>query len=266
MYNNIIVSNDSNEEDALLNSAVESSGNHPDSNDGHGHGHGSNSGNSTKGGQLKHEAASGGPSSGSKDIVLSTNGSRTKIIVRKAKGSAKRSALDSYRKTQSKQDSCSCSKNSSPSHEKEVIPVFVPFCGDPMQDAAASYAPQQLGMDGSEESRRLEYFLRQPFFVDPLIMAGISPAFPFSPAQFAAARSNLNLRMRPFRSPSRISRTSKSEAGYLEEGESRHSGKVRPVSSEPGVQVSPSSSKDALEDEHRRMLQELHYRHALGLM
>ena len=120
IYNNIIVSNDSNEEDALLNSAHESS---PD--DGH---HGNNphhsSNNNKKSGQLRHEAGSGGPSSGSKDIVLSTSGSKTKIIVRKSRGSSKKSSLDSYRKqhhVNHNEKNCLCGK-------KKSVPVLVPFC------------------------------------------------------------------------------------------------------------------------------------------
>lgn len=277
VYNNIIVSNDSNEEDALLNSAVESSGNHPDDHANGGHGH---SGNSTKGGQLKHEAASGGPSSGSKDIVLSTNGSRTKIIVRKAKGSAKRSALDSYRRTQSRQDSCSCSQKPANNYhqEKEVVPVFVPFCGaDPMQDPAAAYGPQ-LGTDATEESRRLDYYFRQPFLMDPLIMAGISPAFAYSQqaaaAQFAAARNNL--RMKPFRQPNRMRSTqaqmpnTKPDPAYFEEGESsqikaRHSiQNDRPISEQQTFQRRENMKELTPEEEHRQILHEMHYRQALA--
>ena len=122
IYNNIIVSNDSNEEDALLNSAHESS---PDDNH-HGNNHHHSSNNNKKSGQLRHEAGSGGPSSGSKDIVLSTSGSKTKIIVRKSRGSSKKSSLDSFRKQNQvnhNEKNCFCNKN-----QKKAVPVLVPFC------------------------------------------------------------------------------------------------------------------------------------------
>ena len=125
IYNNIIVSNDSNEEDALLNSAHETGNSSDDHGKDHGIGHDGVNGQSSnkKAGHLRHEAASGGPSSGSKDIVLSTSGSKTKIVVRKSRGSAKKSALDSYRKhhkSHHERSHCSC--------KKERVPVLVPFC------------------------------------------------------------------------------------------------------------------------------------------
>ena len=137
IYNNIIVSNDSNEEDALLNSAHEDQHDYPSSqSDGsNGSKAESRSGSASsqhhlKGGKMRHEA--GGPSTGSKDIVLSTSGSKTKIIVRKSKGSSKRSALDHRRATDRRvhksgdEEKCSCSQQKQ--QQPPVVPVYVPYC------------------------------------------------------------------------------------------------------------------------------------------
>ena len=290
VYNNIIVSNDSNEEDALLNSAVESSGNHPEGSDGGSGGSGGgHASNSSRGGQLKHEAASGGPSSGSKDIVLSTNGSKTKIIVRKAKGSAKRSALDSYRRTHSRSDGCPCSaQKASPSDVKQVI--FVPYCGPepmpPMPPEAANQYTQnaQFTHEQDEANRRLDFAGMRPpnpYFIDPLMMAGLSPMLPFSQAhlaaQLAAIRTHEALKMRAYRAsrskrpmsvPSAPVSPAKTDAADHEELEPPGRRKI-------GIGETDSLSSNQFierrkhtltpEEETRRILEELHFRQAFAL-
>lgn len=290
VYNNIIVSNDSNEEDALLNSAVESSGNHPEGHEGgSGGGGGGHASNSSRGGQLKHEAASGGPSSGSKDIVLSTNGSKTKIIVRKAKGSAKRSALDSYRRTHSRSDGCPCSgQKSPPSDVKQVI--FVPFCGpEPHMtpESANQYSQStQFTHERDEGNRRLDFAemrpANAPYFIDPLTVAGLSPMLPFSQAhlaaQLAALRAHEALKMRAYRAsrskrppmpvPPASGSPGKTEPVEMDELEPPGRRKVT-----IGETDSMSSNqfierrKHALtpEEETRRILEELHFRQAYAL-
>lgn len=173
IYNNIIVSNDSNEEDALLNSAHEDQHDVPSSEGSGGGPEGRSGGGSSsthhhvKGGKMRHEA--GGPSSGSKDIVLSTSGSKTKIIVRKHKGSSKRSALDHRRamnqqRHHAREDKCACTAN-----KPQVVPVYVPYCmpsspyeslaaagPDVPADHAASYFYQQPPNQESSQYHHIE--------------------------------------------------------------------------------------------------------------
>lgn len=129
VYNNIVVSNDSNEEDSLVASSAQTRQGDGGCGGGDGHG-GAGGGSSCSGGRGK--SGAGGPSSLGKDIVVTTNGPKAKIIVRKSKGSRKSVGTGS-----------ACSSCCSPASSAPPKVVYVPFC--PHQMAASfpipSYEP-----------------------------------------------------------------------------------------------------------------------------
>lgn len=136
VYNNIIVSNDSNEEDSLV---ASSSSKQP------GHSDGSSGGKSASG------SGAGGPSQLGKDIVLQTNGPKAKIIVRKHKASHNKVGTGC-------QSSCGSNKHHEhhhhPHHPPEhhtppptqihiqQVPVYIPVC--PSAGHEVHMAPESI--------------------------------------------------------------------------------------------------------------------------
>lgn len=123
VYNNIVVSNDSNEEDSLVASSAQSR-------QGDGGCQGGNLGRGGRGcSSGRGKSGAGGPSNLGKDIVVTTNGPKAKIIVRKSKGSQKSVGTGS---------ACSSCCDSTHHHTPPKV-VYVPFC--PHQMAASFPVP-----------------------------------------------------------------------------------------------------------------------------
>lgn len=127
VYNNIVVSNDSNEEDSLVASSAQTrQGDGGCQGGGRGDGRGGGGGGGCSGGRGK--SGAGGPSNLGKDVVVTTNGPKAKIIVRKSKGSRKSVGTGS---------ACSACCNQVQQGPPKV--VYVPFC--PHQTAASFPVP-----------------------------------------------------------------------------------------------------------------------------